>query len=126
MDAPNNPARSSTERRLVWVEFEQDSEPEPAADPFAAEADTTPRRALKKNGDAMSLSDYIHEASGGEERFQLHVLRERLSGLESRVADTQVMLRRQAKTLRELRIAIFVVLGLGIAVSIGWLVTVVT
>lgn len=113
-------ARSGADRRVIWLEIVQ--EPEPAPEPAEPEAEPVaagPRPALKRNGDARTLTDALHAAGGGAERVQLQVIRERLSGLEARAADAQTMLRRQAPILQRIKLVLYVTMAVAVVCAIA-------
>ena len=109
-DGDDTPTEFGGEARVIRLEIVQEPE---AAEGQAGELleDLRRRAALKRNGDARTLSEALHEAAGGAERVQMQVIRERLNGLEARAADSQGMLRKQARVLRRVQMLVYTTLG---------------
>ena len=114
-------ARSGADRRVIWLEIVQEPEPapEPVVEPEVEPVAAGPRPALKRNGDARTLTDALHAAGGGAERVQLQVIRERLSGLEARAADAQTMLRRQAPILQRIKLVLYVTMAVAVVCAVA-------
>jgi hypothetical protein len=113
-------ASSGEGARVIRLQIVQESEPvtEAVREPVELLEDLRRRAALKRNGDAKSLSEALAQAGGGADRLQMQVIRERLNGLETRVADAQAMLRKQARVLRRIQMLLYATLAAAVVGTI--------